>query len=82
MEKDVEVYIDITEVAELMKYQAHNDVLILGANTTLTKAIDLFNSLSTTNAEFAFLKKVAEHIDLIANVPVRNVKYPRICKFS
>lgn len=74
-EKDVEVYIDITEVTELMKYQVYGDVLILGANMTLTKTIDLFNSLSLTNPEFAFLKKVAVHLDLIANVPVRNVHY-------
>lgn len=73
-EKDVEVYIDIMDVAELLKYQIQGDHLIIGANMTLTKAIDLFNGISTTHAEFVFLKKVADHIDLIANVPVRNVR--------
>lgn len=71
--KDIEVYIDITEVLELVKYYIKGDLLILGANMTLTKTIDLFNNLAITNPEFRFLKKVAEHIDLIANVPVRNV---------
>lgn len=81
-EKDVEVYIDIMDVAELMIYQIRGDHLIIGANMTLTKAIDLFNGLSTTNAKFAFLKKVAEHMDLIANVPVRNVRRPKIIKIT
>lgn len=73
-EKDIEVYIDIMDVAELRKYHVQGDFLILGANMTLTKAIELFNDLSTTNSKFGFLKKVADHIDLIANVPVRNVR--------
>lgn len=71
--KDVQVYIDITEVAELVNYRLEGDVLVLGANMTLTKAINLFEQLSKTNPKFAFLKQVADHIDLIANVPVRNV---------
>lgn len=58
-----------------MKYHIDGNLLVLGANMTLTKTIYLFNNLSTTNSEFAFLKKVAEHIDLIANVPVRNVRF-------
>lgn len=76
----MEVYIDIMDVAELMKYQIHGDYLILGANMTLTKTMDLFKSLSTTNTHFSFLKKAAEHIGLIANVPVRNVRALNIKK--
>lgn len=71
--KDVQVYIDISEVAELVTHQIKEDKLILGANMTLTSTMNLFYQLSESNHKFAYLKKVADHIDLIAHVPVRNI---------
>lgn len=68
-----QVYLDITDVAELSGYQLGNDKLVIGGNTTLTNAIKLFYQTGKSNAKFSYLTKVADHIDLIANVPVRNV---------
>lgn len=67
------LYIDITSVRELMDYKLTDDKLILGANMSLTATMELFYKLSAENPKFKYLSKLADHIDLIANVPVRNV---------
>lgn len=71
--EEYQVYIDIADVDELISYQIENDHLVLGANMTLTEAMDLFDRISQENKNFIYLKKLKSHIDLIANVPVRNV---------
>jgi xanthine dehydrogenase/oxidase len=67
------LYIDISSVAELTTKQFDGKSLVLGANTTLTEAIEIFTQIAKDNPNFAYLKLMADHIDLIANVPVRNV---------
>ncbi|KAF2906096.1 hypothetical protein ILUMI_00078 [Ignelater luminosus] len=39
---------------------------------SLTDAMALFYQLSKENSKFSYLEKLGDHIDLIANVPVRN----------
>lgn len=68
----VEVFIDVADVKDLTSYNLENGTLTLGANMTLTNTMNLFNELSN-QVQFSYLKKMADHIDLIANVPVRNV---------
>ncbi|XP_068917112.1 xanthine dehydrogenase-like [Tenebrio molitor] len=70
--KNFDLYIDISSVAELTTKQFDGKSLILGANTTLTEAIEIFTQIAKDNPNFAYLKLMADHIDLIANVPVRN----------
>lgn len=70
----IDTYIDVNSVKDLHSYTITNDQLVVGANMTLNKAIDLFNNVATNNtANFAYLKQVAYHISLVANVSVRNV---------
>lgn len=71
---DIEVFIDVNDVKELKSYTDGSD-LVLGGNMTLTEAMDLFYKLCHTKDGFNYLKVLADHIDLIANVPVRNVSF-------
>lgn len=41
---------------------------------SLTETMNLFYELAGKNPKFSYLKKLADHIDVIANVPVRNVR--------
>ncbi|KAJ8925554.1 hypothetical protein NQ315_009394 [Exocentrus adspersus] len=70
-----DIYIDVTNVDELTSYTFSevDDTLVLGGNFTLTNAIQLFSKISKENKNFAYLSDVEEHINLIANVPVRNI---------
>lgn len=63
---------DISSVSELTGYDFSNNQLVLGANITLTKAMSIFDSLSTKNG-FQYLEQMRYHIDLVAHIPVRNV---------
>lgn len=67
-----DLYVDITKVAELTSFDINKDSLTLGANVTLAKAMSIFES-SSKQSGFAYLEQMRYHIDLIANVPVRNV---------
>lgn len=60
-------------VSELLNHEITNNELIIGANISLTEAMNIFNKLSEEKKKFKYLRKLAHHIDLIANVPVRNV---------
>lgn len=66
--------IDVNDVKELHTYTVNSENVIIGANTTLTAAIDIFTKIAKEKSDkFAYLKQLADHISLIANVPVRNV---------
>ncbi|XP_069694441.1 xanthine dehydrogenase-like isoform X2 [Periplaneta americana] len=66
-----QVYIDVGGIAELKSISTHPN-LILGGNVSLTEAMNLFYKLSEENPDYKYTKVLADHIDLIANVPVRN----------
>ncbi|XP_044766834.1 xanthine dehydrogenase/oxidase-like [Coccinella septempunctata] len=67
------IYIDVIDVKELTSYELTDDTLTLGGDMSLTKTMELFYKIANSNPKFAHLKTMADHIDLIANVPVRNV---------
>ncbi|GFG40150.1 hypothetical protein Cfor_02488, partial [Coptotermes formosanus] len=69
--EEIKVYIDVGDVAEL-KSLTTEPSLILGGNMSLTEAMDTFYRISEENASYKYTKALADHIDLIANVPVRN----------
>jgi hypothetical protein len=73
--EEIKVYIDVGDVAEL-KSLTTDPNLVLGGNMSLTEAMDTFNTISKENARYKYTKALADHIDLIANVPVRNVSTP------
>jgi hypothetical protein len=72
VKEETKVYIDVGDVAELKSLTTEPN-LVLGANMSLTEAMDTFNRISKDNTHYKYTKVLADHIDLIANVPVRNV---------
>lgn len=71
--EDIKVFIDVTDVPDLITHSIQEDALVLGANMTLTKTIGLFYKMSN-DPKYLYLGKMADHIDLVAHVPVRNVR--------
>ncbi|CAG9770996.1 unnamed protein product [Ceutorhynchus assimilis] len=68
-----QTYIDITSVDQLLGHTLSDNSLTLGANVTLTDAIDIFEEAAKKYPSFSYLSRAADHIDLVANVPVRNI---------
>ncbi|KAI5646251.1 molybdopterin-binding domain of aldehyde dehydrogenase domain-containing protein [Phthorimaea operculella] len=64
--------IDILDVAELKGHSIDVN-LILGAGMPLQEMMELFLKLSNENKEFSYLKKLYDHMDLVAHIPVRNI---------
>ncbi|XP_051862470.1 uncharacterized protein LOC117575900 [Drosophila albomicans] len=69
--KSIRHYIDINEVPELKQHSIESDHLLLGANMSLTDAMQLFQQ-ATSRAGFEYCAQLWQHFNLIANVPVRN----------
>ncbi|XP_005187945.2 uncharacterized protein LOC101901154 [Musca domestica] len=64
-------FIAINEIADLKKWQMTNDIVTLGANISLSEAMEIFKEVSKQTG-FEYCQQLWEHFDLIANVPVRN----------
>lgn len=74
--KQADVHIDITSIPELSQHSVTNNKLMLGGNMTLTDTMDVIRKLSQENDKyFGYLKNVWDHLDVVANVPVRNVNF-------
>lgn len=58
---------------ELHLHTIAQDFITFGGNVTLTEMIDILQK-GSKNDGFEYCKLVADHIDLVANVPVRNVR--------
>ncbi|XP_014482532.1 PREDICTED: xanthine dehydrogenase/oxidase-like isoform X2 [Dinoponera quadriceps] len=69
--KKCDVYIDVNDIPDLRRIEKTENSLILGGNVSLTVAMETFGKYSSETG-FKYLKHLAHHIDLIANVPVRN----------
>lgn len=69
---DLKAFIDVSNVEELKEYVVNVNSLELGGNVTLTEAMDIFTKVAKENKNFEYLNELVKHIDLIANVPVRN----------
>lgn len=73
-ENQGDVHIDINGVTELHEYKKSRDQLVMGANVTLNSAIEIFRKVSTEDQKnFGYLSELADHLELVANTPVRNV---------
>ncbi|XP_065336761.1 uncharacterized protein LOC135937537 [Cloeon dipterum] len=64
--------IDVKDVPELRGVVAGGGFFQIGGNTTLTEAIAAFKTQANTSG-FEYLSQIADHIDLVANTPVRNI---------
>ncbi|XP_037042497.1 xanthine dehydrogenase-like [Bradysia coprophila] len=66
------LFIDINDVSDLRGHKIVDNELVIGATNSLTDTIKIFESVSQTPG-FEYCSTLAQHIDLIANVPVRNI---------
>ncbi|XP_061707826.1 uncharacterized protein LOC133518213 [Cydia pomonella] len=66
------VLIDISRVLELKTHVVDQN-LVLGAATTLNDTISIFYEISHQREEFSYLALLADHITLVAHIPVRNI---------
>ncbi|KAL6263815.1 hypothetical protein P5V15_003898 [Pogonomyrmex californicus] len=64
--------IDINDIPDLRRIEKTNETLTLGGGVSLTTAMETFQKLSSETG-FKYLHHLADHIDLIASVPVRNI---------
>ncbi|XP_052872784.1 uncharacterized protein LOC128278155 [Anopheles cruzii] len=67
----LDVFIDISSVADL-RVNFFNDALIIGANVTLTEFMVMLDEASDHDG-YEYCREIIKHLDLVANVPVRNV---------
>ncbi|CAG9788241.1 unnamed protein product [Diatraea saccharalis] len=65
------ILIDISGVSALKGHEIDQN-LIIGANTTLSDALDIFDKVSKEEVNFGYLRKLHDHIQLVAHIPVRN----------
>ncbi|XP_041981596.1 xanthine dehydrogenase/oxidase-like [Aricia agestis] len=63
--------IDISCVWELQGHYLDQN-LVIGAGTTLTKVMEIFEDISE-DEYFSYLKVLKAHLDVVAHIPVKNV---------
>ncbi|XP_039281010.1 indole-3-acetaldehyde oxidase [Nilaparvata lugens] len=72
--KNIRHFIDVKGVRELTITTVGESTLTLGANITLTNAMEFLKEVSKSHSKFfAYAEQMAYHINLIANLPIRNV---------
>ncbi|XP_062544108.1 aldehyde oxidase 1-like [Armigeres subalbatus] len=67
----LQVFIDVNSIDELRYHSLANN-LVIGAGVSLTELMDILSTAAKENDKFAYCSELVNHIDLIANVPVRN----------
>ncbi|XP_062708343.1 xanthine dehydrogenase isoform X1 [Aedes albopictus] len=67
----LQAFIDVNAVDELHAHSLGNE-LVVGGNVSLTEFMDILTDSANKNNNFSYCKELVKHIDLIANVPVRN----------
>ncbi|XP_018397763.1 PREDICTED: xanthine dehydrogenase 2-like, partial [Cyphomyrmex costatus] len=67
-----DIYIDINNIPDMSNITKTDSTLVLGGNVTLTTALQTFQKYSTETG-FKYLEQLVDHIEMIANVPVRNI---------
>lgn len=70
--ESIQVFIDVNMVDELHAHSLGNE-LVVGGNVSLTEFMEILTDAANKNEKFGYCKELVKHIDLIANVPVRNV---------
>lgn len=70
--ENLKIFIDITGIEALRSHSIDSSELILGGNVSLTETMEILTDASKQHG-FEYCKHLVDHIDLIANVPVRNV---------
>ncbi|KAH8327482.1 hypothetical protein KR074_006691, partial [Drosophila pseudoananassae] len=68
---EIKHFIDVNGVEELHQHTIEGKELKLGANLSLTQTMEIIR-MASKQPGFEYLEVLWNHIDLIANVPVRN----------
>lgn len=68
---NLQIFIDISGVEKLRSHSIGSEIT-LGGNVSLTETMEILTNASHKSG-FEYAKNLVHHIDLIANVPVRNV---------
>ncbi|XP_053958030.1 uncharacterized protein LOC128863105 [Anastrepha ludens] len=69
---NIKYFIDLHAVPELKRYTIDGEKLMLGANLSLTEAMEIFKKVEQRSG-FEYCQQLWQHFDLVANVPVRNM---------
>lgn len=69
---NLEVFIDVSGIEELHRSSIDEEIQI-GGNVSLTETMAILTEAAKKNLKFNYCLQLVKHIDLIANVPVRNV---------
>lgn len=69
--ENLEVFIDISSVDELRQHRIGLD-LTIGANVTLHEFLSILEHATLGNIRFQYMKKLIQHVRLVANHLVRN----------
>lgn len=71
----IKVFIDIQSVHELHAIVVDESALVIGANVSLTELMQTLKIAATKSDKYAYGTEMVKHLDLVATVPVRNVKF-------
>lgn len=71
---DLQVLIDINGIHELRTHSIADEELIIGGAVNLSETMDILREASKKPG-FEYCIHLMKHIDLVANVGVRNVRY-------
>lgn len=69
---DIQVFVDVNSVEQLRAHSIGNEVEVGGA-VKLTEFMEILKKAGESNGNFSYCADFHDHVDLIANVPVRNV---------
>lgn len=72
--ENLQIFIDINRVPELHRNSISNEGLTIGGSVNLTEVMKILVDAGKQNTGYKYCEDIARHIDLVANVPVRNVK--------
>ncbi|XP_062544106.1 uncharacterized protein LOC134211342 [Armigeres subalbatus] len=68
---NLEVFIDINSIEEL-RFHSLDTSLTVGGNVSLSELSVVLQNAANIKPEFLYCQQLVKHIDLVANVPVRN----------
>lgn len=71
-DKSIDIFIDIKNVGDLRRHTISSNEVKIGANVSLTSTMEILKEAAKKSG-FEYCLEIVRHIDLIANVPVRNV---------
>nr|XP_022914971.1 xanthine dehydrogenase/oxidase-like [Onthophagus taurus] len=70
---DKDLYIEIAGAKDLRSNTISESLVTIGAGTSLNELKTIFRTTSQLHKSFSYLDVLADHIDLIASEPIRNI---------